>query len=299
MPRILVLSSWLLLAALPGAVFGFQAAAAAEPPKVIDVQKIKDNFYVLKGGGGNTSVFITQNNGVVVVDTKNPGWGPLLVEKIKSLTNKPITTVINTHTHGDHTSGNPDFPAGIQIVAQENTKTNMEKMPLFKKPGNEHFLPTKTFQDKLKLFSGKDEVDLYYFGAGGTDGDAWVVFPALRILVTGDEFVRKSVGLIDTANGGSGLMAQTIRKAAKGIKKVDIVVPGHNETMMTFADLQEWADFNQDLVAWALAEKKAGKSVDEAIAEYKVPAKYPNYTQPEARFIKPTATAIYNTPGLK
>lgn len=244
-------------------------------------------------------MFVTRNNGVVVVDTKNPGWGPVLVEKIKSITDKPVTTIINTHTHGDHTSGNPDFPAGVRIIAQENTRANMEKMDLFRKPENAKSLPNKTFKDKLKLFSGPDEVDLYYFGPGGTNGDAWVVFPALHILVTGDEFVRKSVGLIDEKNGGSGAMARTIRNAANAVKNVDIVVPGHNETMMTFADLKEWADFNQDLVDWALAEKKAGKSVDEAVAEYKIPAKYPAYTAPEPRFIKPTTQAIYNTPGLR
>ncbi len=82
-------------------------AIRPQEPKVIKVQKLKDNFYVLTGGGGNTSVFITQNNGVVVVETKLPGWGPLLVEKIKRITNKLITTIINTHCHADHTSGNP------------------------------------------------------------------------------------------------------------------------------------------------------------------------------------------------
>src|SRR5215471_12799741 len=89
-------------------------------PKVIDVEKLKDNLYVLKGGGGNTAVFIT-SNGVVVVDAKNPGWGQPILEKIKTLTNKPITTLINTHTHGDHVSGNVEFPATVDIIVQENT----------------------------------------------------------------------------------------------------------------------------------------------------------------------------------
>jgi glyoxylase-like metal-dependent hydrolase (beta-lactamase superfamily II) len=55
-------------------------------------------------------VFVTAN-GVVVVDTKNPGWGQPLLEKIKTLTDKPVTMIINTHTHGDHVSGNVEFPA--------------------------------------------------------------------------------------------------------------------------------------------------------------------------------------------
>src|SRR5262249_8983473 len=158
---------------LPASLFGFQAPANA--PKVIEVQKVKDNFYVLKGGGGNTSEFITQKNGVVVVDTKLPGLGSLIVEKIKSITDKPVKTVILTHTHMDDVGGLPDFPAGIQIVATENTKANMPKKgrfgsdSIYSKPENAKFLPNKTFKDKLKLFSGADEVDVYYFGPGGTN----------------------------------------------------------------------------------------------------------------------------------
>ena len=79
------------------------------------------------GGGGNTAVFITAN-GVVVVDTKNPGWGQPMLDKIKELTDKPVTMIINTHTHGDHVSGNVEFPATVDVVAQENTKANMKQM---------------------------------------------------------------------------------------------------------------------------------------------------------------------------
>src|SRR5262245_57959263 len=97
------------------------AVAAQQAPRVIEVEKIKDNLYVLKGGGGNSAVFIT-STGVVVVDAKNPGWGQPLLDKIKELTNKPVTTLINSHTHGDHVSGNVEFPPTVEIIAHENTK---------------------------------------------------------------------------------------------------------------------------------------------------------------------------------
>src|SRR5215210_8424669 len=99
----------------------------AAPPMVVEVEKLKDNLYVMKGGGGNSAVFIGAD-GVTVVDTKNPGWGVPLLEKIKSVTDKPVVRIINTHTHGDHVSGNVDFPATVDIVVHENTKTNMEAM---------------------------------------------------------------------------------------------------------------------------------------------------------------------------
>ena len=94
---------------------------------MIEVEKLRDNLFMLKGGGGNTAVFI-RADGVIVVDTKNPGWGQPILDKIKELTPKPVTTIINTHTHGDHVSGNVEFPATVDVVTQENTKANMEKM---------------------------------------------------------------------------------------------------------------------------------------------------------------------------
>jgi len=247
-------------------------------PKVVEVDKIKDNLYVLKGGGGNTAVFIT-GNGVVVVDTKLPGWGQPLLEKIKTVTAKPITMIVNTHTHGDHVSGQLEFPGTVEVVAQENTKTNMQKLDDYKKPENAKWLPKRTFKDKLTLLSGNDRIDLYYFGRGHTNGDAWVVFPALRTVHAGDFFAGKQVLLVDFMNGGSGRdYPQTLSKAAVGLKDIDTIVTGHSDKTMTIADLKEYADFNKDFLSWAESEMKAGKSAEQAANEYKVPDKYKGYT---------------------
>src|SRR6476660_6562740 len=198
---------------------------AADAPKVIEVEKVKDNLYVLRGanGGGNTAVFVTAN-GVTVVDAKNPGWGKPILDKIKELTPKPVTTLINTHTHGDHVSGNVDFPATVDIVVQENTKVNMEKMPIFKEHNNAG-MAKRTFKDKMTIGSGKDRVDLYYFGPGHTNGDAIVVFPALRTAHIGDLFAGKNLPLVDGANGGSVLHhPDTLRKVHAGVKNVDTLI---------------------------------------------------------------------------
>src|SRR3970282_190514 len=110
-------------------------AGGAQPaPMVIEVEKLKNNLYMLRGGGGNTAAFV-QANGVTVVDTKNPGWGQPLLNKIKELTNKPVMMIINTHTHGDHVSGNVDFPASVDIVVQEKTAARMKSMPIFATSG--------------------------------------------------------------------------------------------------------------------------------------------------------------------
>lgn len=254
-------------------------AAQRGGPNVVEVDKIKDNLYVLKGGGGNTALFITAN-GAILVDTKNPGWGQPLLEKVKTITAAPITTIINTHTHGDHVSGQTEF-AGVtaEVVTQENTKTNMEKMDLYKDPRNARVVPKKTFKDKMSLLSGNDRIDLYYFGPAHTNGDAWVVFPALRVVHAGDMFAGKQVPLVDKANGGSGVAyPDTLAKVHGGIKNVDTIITGHSATTMTWADLKEYADFNKDFLAWVQSEKKAGKTAEQAAGEYKVPDKYKGYS---------------------
>jgi glyoxylase-like metal-dependent hydrolase (beta-lactamase superfamily II) len=305
MTRGIVLGTLMAAGGLSLAVAGYQAAPAPEA-RVVEVEKVKDNLFMLKGGGGNTAVFVA-SGGVVVVDTKNPGWGRPILDKIKELTSKPVTTIINTHTHGDHVSGNVEFPATVDIVTQENTKANMQKMAtptgfpaapgaagttIFQANGGKG-LPTRTFKDTLTLDKGPDRIDLYYFGRGHTNGDAFVVFPALRVMHAGDIFARKAPPLLDANNGGSGVaIGDTLAKAAEHIKGVDSVITGHS-TLMTWSDLQEYARFNQDFLTWVRAELKAGKSVEAAAAEYKIPEKYAGYADNPDR-VKANVGVIYD-----
>jgi glyoxylase-like metal-dependent hydrolase (beta-lactamase superfamily II) len=272
-----------------------RGGAPAQPvARVVEVNKLKDNLFMLKGGGGNTAVFVG-TNGVVVVDTKNPGWGQPLLDKIKSVTDKPVTMIINTHTHGDHVSGNVEFPATVDIVTHENTAKNMELMRsptgitpapdapknIFKENGGKG-MPKKTFKDKMKIGKGADEIDLFYFGRGHTNGDAWVVFPALRTMHAGDIFSGKNIPLLDAVNGGSGVeIGKTLAKAAKSIKGVDSIITGHS-TVMTMADLTEYATFNDEFAAAVRDAKKAGKNVDAIASAWKLPAKYKGYADPLA-----------------
>ena len=303
MTRGIALGTLMAVGALSLVVSGYQAPPPAAGPKVVEVEKLKDNLFLLKGGGGNTAVFVS-TGGVVVVDTKLPGWGQPILDKIKELTPKPVTAIINTHTHGDHVSGNVQFPATVEIVTQENTKVNMRKMAtptgipagtlanVFE-AGSTRGMPTKTFKDKMTLGKDADRVDLYYFGRGHTNGDAFVVFPALRILHAGDMFARKGPPLLDANNGGSGVaIGDTLSKVASGIKGVDSVITGHS-TVMTWAELEEYARFNQDFLEWVRAQMKAGKTSEAAAAEYKLPEKYAGYTDNPDR-VKLNVGVIYD-----
>jgi glyoxylase-like metal-dependent hydrolase (beta-lactamase superfamily II) len=261
-----------------GGLVTLRAQPDPNAPKVIEVEKVKDNLFVLRGGGGNTAVFVMAN-GVAVVDAKNPGWGAPILAKIKELTPKPVTLLINTHTHGDHVSGNVAFPASVDVVVQENTKTNMEKMPIFR-DNNNAGMAKRTFKDRMTIGKGADQIDLYYFGRGHTNGDAWIVFPAHRIVHSGDIFAGKSVPLIDGNNGGSMVeIPATLTSAHQTLgKSVDQIINGHTPAQTTIADLKEFALFNADLVAYGRAGLKAGKSPEQLAAEWKLPEQYKGYS---------------------
>jgi glyoxylase-like metal-dependent hydrolase (beta-lactamase superfamily II) len=277
-----------------------QAATGQAAPKVLQAEKLKDNLWVLKNptSGGNTAVFVTAA-GVVVVDTKNPGWGQTILDKIRELTDKPVTTIINTHTHGDHVSGNVEFPATVDVVTQKNTRVNMAKMispggppakptpTIFENNGGRG-LPKRTFKNKMTIGRGNDRIDLRYFGRGHTNGDAWVIFPAPGIMHAGDIFSGKNIPILDGFNGGSGIdMPKTLLKAADYATKakIEMIITGHS-TQMTIADLREYSAFNGDFLQAVKDAKTAGTSADALAASWKVPATYAGYAAPQAARLK-------------
>ncbi|MBM63989.1 MAG: hypothetical protein CL484_13665 [Acidobacteria bacterium] len=241
-----------------------------------EIEHVKDNLYVITGGGGNTAALVT-DSGVVVVDTKNPGWGDAILTQIRTVTDKPVQMIINTHTHGDHVGSNIDFPQPVEIVAHTNTKTNMERMEAFQSTSGRQYLPSQTYQERLTLLDGDNQIDLYHFGAGHTSGDSIVVFRALGVAHTGDLFAWKGVPYIDVGNGGSGVSyPKTLLAAADGISGVDTVIPGHSP-VMTWADFREFGEFNRDFLTAVERGKAEGKSSAETAASLNLPARYANY----------------------
>src|SRR6476661_1382347 len=123
-----------VLATIVLAAFAVAGAAAQQQrpriPPTGTIKKVRDNLYVIPGAGGNTTVFVTQA-GVVLVDTKLPNNGEPIMTQVRTVTDKAVTMIINTHTHPDHIGSNEYFPASVEVVAHANTKANMEKMPAF------------------------------------------------------------------------------------------------------------------------------------------------------------------------
>ena len=115
------------------------AAGASRSRPWATIEKVSGNVYLLTGEGGNTAIYVAAN-GVVLVDTKVENNGQAILDQVRKVTDKPITHIINTHTHFDHTGSNQFFPATVEIVVQENTAANMRKMPVFQDAANKNGL---------------------------------------------------------------------------------------------------------------------------------------------------------------
>ena len=205
-----------VLAAVAGA--GVWLAWAQNPPQALNLQKVTDNLYVIIGDGGNVA-FMPTSEGVILVDDKFASDAPQIIAKVKSVTDKPIRYVLNTHQHGDHTGGNEALlAANAEIVIQKNARANMVTG---KQPG----LPRITFTDESQVFLGGKEVVARHLGRGHTNGDAVIYFPSEKALHTGDLFVV-GAPYCDSNNGGSiKEWDQTLQKVLQ--YDFETVIPGH------------------------------------------------------------------------
>ena len=293
MKRVFVLGTLVLAGALTVAVAAQQPAPPPQPSvDNLTVEKVRDNLWVIRGGGGNTAVFATAN-GLTIVDTKSPGWGQPLLDKIKTVSDKPITTVINTHTHYDHVSANVLMPATVEIIAQENTAKRLpvfstvtgrgETENVFKaNPGKG--LAKRDVQGQVvdRLRRRSDQPVLLRSRRTPAATRSWnsrrcaSCTPATRS-------PSKGLPIMDQDNGGSGVeYAATIRKAVAGVKNVDTIINGHTPAQTTPAEMTEFANYVADFVAHAQAAKKAGKTAAQAAAEWKNPERYKGFSTPNA-----------------
>jgi hypothetical protein len=115
---------------------------------------------------------------------------------------------------------------------------------------------------------------------GGQPAPRVVEVPALGVVHAGDIFSGKNIPLLDAVNGGSGLeIGDTLATAASNLGNVESIIPGHS-TVMSPADLREYANFNKDFAEAVRAAKKAGKTVDKIAKSWTIPAKYEGYAAP-------------------
>jgi cyclase len=256
---------------------GVAGVAAQRPviPPTGEIRHVRDNLYVIPGAGGNTVVFVTRA-GVVLVDTKLANNGEAIMKQVRTVSDRPVSTIVNTHSHPDHIGSNDYFAAAVEVVTHENTGKRMAANPGV--AANPAMMPDRTYTDRLTLGAGQERIELYYFGAGHTDGDAFIVFPAVRAMAAGDIFAWKMSPLIDPMAGGRVLaLPDTLEKALTGIPDVDTVIEGHGD-VNTWSGFREYVQFNRALVE--AARLGMGKRTAEAIAADLKP-KFPVFTKDE------------------
>jgi cyclase len=227
---------------------------AARPDPIEKARQLKPDLYLITGGGANTLVRVT-TQGLIVVDTKNPGGdrGARLMEEIKAVSNLPVKYVFNTHHHPDHVGNNQIFlDAGATIIDAEALKSYMASDPRTKDiPG----LANQTFAHDYVLKFGGAEVDAYTFGRGHTGDDTMIYFPDLKVVMLSDQITDGSP-IADYANGGSFL---EWNKSLDGVLKLDFEtgIPGRGEPK-TRADVEAFRDKIATLISRAQEAVKAG-----------------------------------------
>lgn len=196
-------------------VYNNQINLLKQEVKYFKIEKINNKFYMLLGGGGNVGVFISDGE-VILIDNKYEILEDVLMASLREITDKPIKYIINTHFHHDHSDGNRAFgKQGIPIISHQNAKKRMmEDIELyggiyssikdFIQPKYDRTsLPVFTYESKMSISQGNEEIELYNFGKAHTDGDSVVVFKNNNIIHTGDAFVRYGYPYVDLNNGGS------------------------------------------------------------------------------------------------
>ena len=223
--------------------------------------KIDDRFYVVLGGGGNTALLIG-DDGVLVVDTKFARPGRQLAATIAGITDKPVKVIINTHYHSDHTHGNPNYPAGTDVIAQRCTRAHLidldknfwEIEPAWSR------LPTDLLDDEKDLRFGDETVRIIHPGRGHTDGDVIVYFPQRRILHTGDLFLHNLYPFIDHRGGGSAHDWAATLDRVLAIADARQYIPGHGP-LSTRADVLRFQSYLRTLWSQVEPQARQGKAL--------------------------------------
>tara|TARA_B100000530_G_scaffold62585_1_gene36576 strand:+ start:4376 stop:5263 length:888 start_codon:yes stop_codon:yes gene_type:complete len=231
---------------------------------------VKDNIYYLEGSGGNIGVIIG-DDGVLIIDNQFAPLTNKIEAAITDLTKLPVTFVVNSHFHYDHTDGNENFgKAGAFIVAQDNARRRMESAQVlasgysqrrYEKVG----LPKITFFDAMRFYFNDEPIHITYNGPGHTDGDAQVYFLQSNVIHTGDMFVRYVLPFIDQNNGGSldGMIEATDRLASQ-INDETIIIPGHGQ-LSTRDDLLSYREMLVTIRGNLLRAKVQGLSPSEML----------------------------------
>jgi cyclase len=253
---------------------------SAKPPGPLRIEKVKTDLYMISGEGGNVAVYVTAE-GVLLVDDMFDRNHTDILAQVKSVTDKPLKYVLNTHQHDDHAGGDLKMLPIAEVIAHKNARANLVhiKQPYYEDtPGTPIGLPRLTFTDEASVFLGGKEVRAKYFGRGHTSGDAVVYFPDLKVIHTGDLFLgrrprpagapapNKPAGVniyVDYAQGGSFFEWTNTLDGALTLD-FDTVIPGHGP-VATKADVAAFRADIETMRNRLAGMVKQGKTKDDIV----------------------------------
>ncbi len=274
-----------LAIALAAVAFTGLANAQQQPPP-LSVKPLNGGVYWTQGGAGGNTGIIVGKDGVIVIDAKTtPASAKEMLAEIAKITPKPVTTVILTHSDGDHVNGLAAFPAGLTIISQENCKKEMEASASSRNPAPQDRLPNKTVANKENLTINGVKLNLLHYVPAHTSGDLMVYLPEQKIVFTGDIITTNQPYTLIHAekNGSSEGWIQTV----KGLTSLnaDTYVPGHGD-LQTKADVQQRlakVQARREEIKKLVAPGKSLDQVKQALGETDTPAapgapQFPSFT---------------------
>lgn len=230
--------------------------------------KLTANTYMLKGSGGNIGL-LTGSDGLLMIDDQFAPLSEKIAAAVKTIDPGQIRFLLNTHIHSDHTGGNENFrKMGATIVAHDVVRERMAKEAMPKAAQ-----PEVTFADRMNVHLNDEDIELYHFTSGHTDGDVVIRFVKANVYHTGDLFNRNSYPYIDGKNGGKfdGYLTNLDKMLALVDDNAKII-PGHGN-LATKADLKAYRDMLYDLNEKVTTALKSGKKVED-IPALNLSAKY-------------------------
>jgi cyclase len=237
---VVVLAAALLIGA--GALYALQTQTAAKPaaqaPAPLTVEKINGDLYWLKGGVMANSGFYVGEKSVTVIDVKMTSDGAkAMIAAIAQVTPKPIGNIILTHSDGDHVNGLTAFPAGLRIIASENTRKEMEEAFKDEKAAAlRAYLPTVTFKAGVEYRLEGLPANLINVGPAHTSGDTIVYFPKEAAAFVGDLVFLGRDPLVHRQKGGTSFGLVRNLEALLELS-AEVFISGHNDPL-TKADIR-------------------------------------------------------------
>jgi cyclase len=240
------------------------------------ITMLTENIGIFTERGG-TIAFLLSKKEIVVVDSQFPEQSKHLIDELKKRRESPFKLLINTHHHGDHSSGNISFKGIVEnVLAHANSKTNQENWAKQNKTEDKQLYPDKTYTDTWSEKFGEEKIRLHYFGAAHTNGDSFIHFENANIVHCGDLVFNRRHPNVDRPAGAD--MRSWIEVLNKGMKKFDNktkYVFGHAaagyEVTGTADDVKKFGEYLGSVLKFVEGEIKAGKTKEEVIKATTIP----------------------------